>query len=212
MVEAVAATARLAIEKDRLQAELRTRLDELQRERDFIRTAIDTAPALFAVVDLEGRIVRFNDTWTEITGFADTDEIRGRTFWDAFIDPGEAGDVRSAIAAAAAGGAPSERENTVVTRTGERLHPQLVSDAAARCGGQAPAARHRHGRDRAAAAGADHRARARLPEHDRQRDRRASWSWWPRTASSPGTAERGGAERASGTPTRRCACGTSSTP
>ena len=121
VVEAVAATARLAIEKDRLQAELRTRLDELQRERDFIRTAIDTAPALFAVVDLEGRIVRFNDTWTEITGFADTDEIRGRTFWDAFIDPGEAGDVRSAIAAAAAGGAPSERENTVVTRTGERL-------------------------------------------------------------------------------------------
>jgi PAS domain S-box-containing protein len=121
VVEAVAAAARLAIEKDRLQAELRARLDELERERDFVRTAIDTAPALFAVVDLEGRIVRFNETGTQMTGFPDDDTIRGRTFWEAFIDPEEADRVRDVLAEAAAGGRPAERENTFVTRTGDRL-------------------------------------------------------------------------------------------
>src|SRR5207253_9642850 len=84
LLEAVAIAARLALHRNRLQAELRARLDELQRERDFMREVVNAAPAFFCVLDLDGRVIRFNDTLAQASGLVDDEATRGRPLWDAF--------------------------------------------------------------------------------------------------------------------------------
>src|SRR5204863_3298334 len=99
LVDAVAVAARLALHRNRLQAELRARLDELQRERDFMREVVNAAPAFFCVVDLDGRIVRFNDTMVRATGVKDEDRIRGRFVWEVFAADEDAADFRACVIA-----------------------------------------------------------------------------------------------------------------
>jgi PAS domain S-box-containing protein len=94
LIESFVAAARLAIERDRLQAELLARLDDLQRERDFVRDVVNAAPSYFVVVDEEGRIVRFNDTLVAATGIVDDAAARGRYWWELFALPAEADGVR----------------------------------------------------------------------------------------------------------------------
>ena len=82
LVDAVAATASLAFEKERLQAELRA-------QYRFLETIIDTAPSLLSVVDTEGRIRNFNRAVEVASGLRDRARIEGRYFWEIFIDPVE---------------------------------------------------------------------------------------------------------------------------
>ncbi len=82
LVDAVAATASLAFEKERLQAELRA-------QYRFLETIIDTAPSLLSVVDTEGRIRNFNRAVEAASGLDDRARIEGRYFWEIFIDPSE---------------------------------------------------------------------------------------------------------------------------
>jgi PAS domain S-box-containing protein len=60
----------------------------LKQERNFISTILDTASALVIVLDLEGRIIRFNQACKEVTGYS-FDEVNGRHIWDLFILPEE---------------------------------------------------------------------------------------------------------------------------
>ena len=106
LLEAVAVAARLALHRNRLQAELRANLDELQRERDFMRDVVNAAPAFFCVLDLEGRIIRFNDTMARARGIRDDDEVdnvRGRFAWDIFPVPEDAPAFRESVLANAGG-------------------------------------------------------------------------------------------------------------
>jgi PAS domain S-box-containing protein len=82
LVDAVAATASLAFEKERLQAELRA-------QYRFLETIINTAPSLLSVVDTEGRIRNFNRAVEIASGLDDRASIEGRFFWEVFIDPEE---------------------------------------------------------------------------------------------------------------------------
>jgi PAS domain S-box-containing protein len=103
LLEAVGVAARLALHRNRLQAELRARLDELQRERDFMRDVVNAAPAFFCVVDLEGRIIRFNDTIARATGVMDDERVRGRFVWEVFAAPEDATGFRECVIANASG-------------------------------------------------------------------------------------------------------------
>jgi PAS domain S-box-containing protein len=82
LVDAVAATAALAFEKERLQAELRA-------QYRFLETIIDTAPSLLSVVDTEGRIRNFNRAVETASGLESRAHVEGRFFWEIFIDPTE---------------------------------------------------------------------------------------------------------------------------
>jgi len=84
LLTGVLAAARLALQKDRLQAQLRARVEDLQRERDFVSTVVNTAPAYFCVLDSAGRIERFNTTLEAMTGMLDDESARGRPFWEVF--------------------------------------------------------------------------------------------------------------------------------
>jgi PAS domain S-box-containing protein len=75
-------------EADRLRAER-----ELQRQREFADSLLDTVASLVIVVDPAGRIVRFNRGCEQTSGWTEA-EVRGRAFWEV-LRPAE---TRAAVA------------------------------------------------------------------------------------------------------------------
>ncbi len=98
---------------DRKEAE-----DAIVRQRDFLRTVVNTASSIFCVVTTEGRIVRFNEACTELTGRIDDDTVRGRLFWEVFAPPDEAESMRNAFESERAGVVFEHRWAAI---SGERL-------------------------------------------------------------------------------------------
>jgi PAS domain S-box-containing protein len=92
----------------------------LERERDFVRTVVDSAPTLFCVLDPEGRIVRFNAALEVLSGYPDDENVRGRAFWEVFVAPEHADSLRRGLDEAFTGGVTGELEHDFLTRDGER--------------------------------------------------------------------------------------------
>ena len=115
-IDLVAAAVGLPLENVRLQAELRSQFS-------FLVTLVNTAPSLFVHLDTECRIVNQNAAAVEAAGEDDEEAIRGRYFWDVFIDDAERDDVIARFEAAAPEHPAVEYENTFVNRRGE---PRVV--------------------------------------------------------------------------------------
>jgi PAS domain S-box-containing protein len=114
LVDAVTTAAGLALQNERLQAELRA-------EIRLAGALAETAPSLLSNIDTDGRIVKFNEATWRASGLANEEELRGRFFWDVFIDPEEREVMIERFQAAAPDFAPSEYENTFTNARGERL-------------------------------------------------------------------------------------------
>jgi PAS domain S-box-containing protein len=84
----------LAAENERLARELSTRIEELEREREFTRTVVDSTPALFCVLDADLRILRYNAALEILSGLPDDSNTRGELFHEVFIAPREAADAK----------------------------------------------------------------------------------------------------------------------
>ncbi len=61
---------------------------DLRRERDFAESLIDTAQAIVLVLDPEGRIVRFNRYFEEISGYR-LEEVHGASWFEKFVLHGD---------------------------------------------------------------------------------------------------------------------------
>jgi PAS domain S-box-containing protein len=83
----------IALEKERLERELAWRVDQLEREREYIRTVVNSTSALFCLIDVNLRIVRYNEAFMSLLGIGGQ-SARGELFCDAFVAPGEAAEVR----------------------------------------------------------------------------------------------------------------------
>ncbi len=94
LVNAVASAAGLALNNERLQAELRSQFG-------ILRTIVNTAPSLLVVLGLDGRITSLNLAAERASGFESQDDVRGQFFWDVFIDPDERAKTRSRFEEAA---------------------------------------------------------------------------------------------------------------
>lgn len=93
---------------------------QLQQERNFVAAILDTAEALVAVTDCDGRIVHFNRACERVSGYG-AEEVRGHTFWELPLLPDEEKErLRNVFMALCAGNYPSVNENHWVTRTGAR--------------------------------------------------------------------------------------------
>ncbi len=115
-------TGKLIETNHALQREIgeRKRVGEaLRKERDFSSVVVDTAGALVVVLDTTGRIVRFNRTCEQITGYG-FEEVRDRHFWDIFLVPEEMAEVKATFARLRAGHFPSQFENYWLTKSGDR--------------------------------------------------------------------------------------------
>ena len=112
-IDLVASAAGLPLENTRLQADLRSQFQ-------FLVTLVNTAPSLFVHLDTEGRIVNQNIAAVEAAGYDDEEELRGRHFWDVFIDPLLREEVVRRFREAAPAHPGVEYEDTFVNRRGER--------------------------------------------------------------------------------------------
>jgi PAS domain S-box-containing protein len=113
LVDAVTAAAVLAFHNERLQAELRA-------EIRLTGVLADTTPGLLSNVDTEGRILKLNLATLRASGYSTDDEVRGRYFWDVFIDPDEREEMIARFHAAAPDFPTSEYENEFTNARGER--------------------------------------------------------------------------------------------
>jgi PAS domain S-box-containing protein len=112
LLDAVTAAANLALQNDRLQAELRA-------EVEFWDTVTDTVPSLLTTIDTDGIIRNLNRAAVEVAGYAEKEDVIGRAYWDVFIDPAERPAVIGRFAALAPTFAAGEYENTFVNARGE---------------------------------------------------------------------------------------------
>lgn len=91
----------------------------LQTEHDLLGLVLDTTGALVVVLDREGRVVRFNRSCEQITGY-DISEVRGRPLWDLFLSPQDAAAARERFARLCAGEFPAAHESHWITKDGQR--------------------------------------------------------------------------------------------
>ncbi len=107
-------------ERRQLEAQLEERSVQLQRERNFIDTILDTVGALVIVVDAEGRLIRFNAACNAVTG-CDLTEFLGTPDWQTLIPREEMAGVQATIARLQSGEAHVQHENHWRRRDGSRV-------------------------------------------------------------------------------------------
>ncbi|MFQ5734689.1 MAG: PAS domain S-box protein, partial [Planctomycetaceae bacterium] len=97
---------------ERKQAE-----EELRREHEFIESIIGTAHAVILVLDTEGKVVRINPYFEELTGYT-PDEAAGQDWFATFL-PRRTLERAREVFRGALGGAPiAGNANPIVTRDG----------------------------------------------------------------------------------------------
>jgi PAS domain S-box-containing protein len=104
-----------------LREELTQRLGELEREQQFTRTVVSTAPVMLLLLDTAGRVIRFNRTCEQLTGYPDDETVWDRMFWDVFVDDSDHERAKEAIAAAAGHQPLGEQELRWRSRSGDEL-------------------------------------------------------------------------------------------
>lgn len=93
--------------------------ETLEQERDFISATLNTVGALVIVLDPQGRIMRFNRTCEQITGYS-FGEVRHKHFWDLLLIDEEIAPVKQTFSKLRAGEFPNQFENYWITRNGDR--------------------------------------------------------------------------------------------
>ncbi|MEA5515133.1 response regulator, partial [Nodularia sp. UHCC 0506] len=93
--------------------------EALKTERNFISAVLDTASALVVVLDLQGRIVRFNQAGEQITGYSFS-EVQNRYIWNLFLVPPEIEAVKAIFKQAALGHKIQDYETYWLTKDGHR--------------------------------------------------------------------------------------------
>lgn len=97
--------------------------EELQEERNFVSTILDTVGALVVVLDDAGRILRFNPACELTTGFS-MEEVQGKCLWDLFLAPGEAERFREIFEVLRSDLLPHSYQSSWMTRHGD---PRLIA-------------------------------------------------------------------------------------
>ena len=96
-----------------------TRLREVDADRAFLSTVLNTVDALVLVVDRIGRIVRFNRACEQLSGYTAA-EVLGSPVWELLIPKSELAGARDAFHRVHAGQFPNRHESHWRTRSGER--------------------------------------------------------------------------------------------
>jgi PAS domain S-box-containing protein len=93
--------------------------EELQEERNFVSTILDTVGALVVVLDGEGRILRFNPACELTTGYA-MEEVEGKCLWDLFLGPEEGERFKAVFELLRVDLLPQDYQSTWNTRNGDQ--------------------------------------------------------------------------------------------
>jgi PAS domain S-box-containing protein len=91
--------------------------EALQQERNVLSAILDIVGALIVVLDPNGRILRFNRTCEQTTGYSFA-EVRGRFVWDLFLMPEEVDSFKAMFAQSNAGQLSGDYQTSWLTRDG----------------------------------------------------------------------------------------------
>ncbi|HWE64373.1 MAG TPA: diguanylate cyclase [Chloroflexota bacterium] len=91
----------------------------LQRERDVTDAVLDTAGCLISVLACDGRIVRVNRVYEQVSGYT-RDELVGTYPWDRMLPPEEEERIREFLTTLRPGQPIPEEENHLITKDGDR--------------------------------------------------------------------------------------------
>ncbi|WP_282606991.1 PAS domain S-box protein [Pelagibius sp. Alg239-R121] len=98
----------------------RRRADEtLRSEREFVVAMLDTADALICVIDMEGRVVRFNKACEKMSGY-NLAEVEGRPIYDFVIPDHDREGLEGMLRSLRFGVYPNTHLNHWVCRSGEQ--------------------------------------------------------------------------------------------
>lgn len=98
----------------------RKKIEEaLDKERNFVSAILDTAGALVVVLDVKGRIVRFNRACEQTTGYTAA-EVLGKSLWDVFLIPEEVDFVKGVFKELRSGQFPNQAENYWLAKDGSQ--------------------------------------------------------------------------------------------
>jgi PAS domain S-box-containing protein len=100
-------------------SDLKRTEEALQQERNVVSAILDTVGALVAVLDPEGRILRFNRACELTTGYSLT-EVRGKCIWDFFLLPEEVQHFKEIFAQMSYDQQPQDYQTYWVTRQGNK--------------------------------------------------------------------------------------------
>jgi PAS domain S-box-containing protein len=93
--------------------------ERLRNETEFTSAVLDTVGALVVVLDNQGRIVLFNQTCSQVTGYT-YEEVEGRQFWEVLLLPDEVESVSRVFDELRAGTFPNKHVNFWVAKDGGR--------------------------------------------------------------------------------------------
>ena len=106
---------------DLLFRNLKLSKEEVQRERDFAESLVNTAQVITLLLDSQGRIIRFNPYMEEISGYH-INEVRGKDWFDTFLPEKDRGMIRELFSKAIDNIQIRGNINSILTKTGkERL-------------------------------------------------------------------------------------------
>lgn len=100
--------------------------EALYQERNFVSTVLDTASALVMILDVEGKLERFNRACLSLSGY-EMNEVRGKCFWDLFVLPEEKDGLKSVFARLMAGQFPTNYESSFISKKGDRYEVAWTS-------------------------------------------------------------------------------------
>jgi len=107
-------------------------LESLRSERDFNASLVDTAQAIILVLDVEGRIVRFNPYMEEISGYP-LDVVQGKDWFGTFLPAEDRDRIRALFRKAVGNVQTRGNVNPIVTRDGSKRyiewHDKTLKDA-----------------------------------------------------------------------------------
>ncbi|MFY9733399.1 MAG: PAS domain S-box protein [Candidatus Acidiferrales bacterium] len=103
--------------------ELKRAEESLQDERNVLSAILDIVGALIVVLDPKGRIVRFNRTCEQTTGYTFA-EVEGKPLWDLFLLPEEEETFKAILDDRKPAHLPGVYETSLLTRDGT---PRLVT-------------------------------------------------------------------------------------
>lgn len=90
----------------------------LHREREFSEGLVELAQAIVLVLDRDGRIVRYNRYFADLTG-CPLGEVTGSDWFDTFLRDEDRGHLRQLFQEMVMSGADSQFINAIVTRSGQ---------------------------------------------------------------------------------------------
>jgi PAS domain S-box-containing protein len=118
ITERVRATETLQHLNETLEERVDQRTQEVESQRHFIETVLDTAGALVMLLDRDGRIVRFNKACEELSGYSFA-ELRGNPFWSKLFPTSRVDSTRSEFDRLIQTGETTRYESEWLTRAGE---------------------------------------------------------------------------------------------